>query len=89
MFKKRRGIKLSYNEQGLIHFICMNAERLDKECDIEALCQEIAGDDWKALHEVLTNDKRTVYGIADRYYMSEKRLYSLRKEFYERFIKMI
>lgn len=89
MFKKRRGIKLSYNEQGLIHFICMNADKMGKEIDIECLCQEIAGDDWKALYEVLTNDRRTVYGIADRYYMSEKRLYSLRKEFYEQFINKI
>lgn len=86
MFKKRRGIKLSYNKQGLIYFICMNIKDLPAEVQDKVLnlCLVIAGEDYQALYEVLTCDYRTVEAIARKYYISEKKLYGYRKEFYER-----
>ena len=85
MFKKRRGIYMPYNKQGLIYFICMNAPDMPKEVQekIRNLCVEIAGEDHKALYEVLTNDQKTVDRIAREHFISEKKLYLLRKDFYE------
>lgn len=87
MFKKRRGIKLSYNKQGLIYFICMNIKDLPTEVQDKVLnlCLVIAGEDYQALYEVLTCDFRTVEAIARKHYISEKKLYGYRKEFYEKF----
>lgn len=89
MFKKRRGIKLSYNKQGLIYFICMNVKDLSDEerNKVFNLCREIAGNDADALLEVLTCDWKTVEAIARSHYMSDKKLYRFRKEFYERFFE--
>lgn len=85
MFKKRRGIHLPYNKQGLIHFICMNIKDMPIEVrqKIESLCVEIAGEDHKALYEVLTNDQKTVDRIAREHFINEKKLYIMRKDFYE------
>ena len=85
MFKKRRGIHLPYNKQGLIHFICVNIKDMPIEVrqKIESLCAEIAGEDYKALFEVLTNDQKTVDRIAREHFINEKKLYMMRKDFYE------
>lgn len=48
------------------------------------LCAKVAGDDYKALYEVLTNDAKSILSVSLEYYISEKKLYSMRKEFYER-----
>lgn len=87
MFKKRRGIHIPYNRQGLIHFICVNYEDMpDKVREkIDRLCDEIGGEDAEALFEVLTNDTKPIYGIAAEFYVNEKKLYKMRKEFYETF----
>ena len=87
MFKKRRGIKLPYNRQGLIHFICMNYADMPEKIKrkIDSLCEEVGKEDSEALFEVLTNDNKSVYLIASESFVNEKKLYQLRKEFYERF----
>lgn len=86
MFKKRRGIHIPYNKQGLIYFICVNVKDMPEEVQqkILNLCIEVAGEDYKALYEVVTNDKKSVLSISLEYFISEKRLYRLRKEFYEK-----
>jgi hypothetical protein len=89
MFKKRRGIKLSYAEQGLIHFLCLNADKLGIGIRIRILCIDIAREDWPALFEVLTNDNVAVYGIAMKYYTNDRKLYTCRKKFYEVFAKEV
>lgn len=85
MFKKRRGIKLSYNRQGLIHFTCINWKIQPKEIQdkIFDLCQEVGGEDAQALEEVMTTEK-SILSISMKYFVSEKRLYTLRKMFYEK-----
>jgi len=86
MFRKRRGIHIPYNKQGLIYFICVNVKDMPQEVQqkILNLCIEVAGQDYKALYEVVTNDKKSVLSISLEYFINEKRLYRLRKEFYEK-----
>lgn len=85
IFKKRLGIKLSYNKQGLVHFICANYRDMpdDIQDRIINLCISIAGKDYKALFDALTNEHLNMVAIAEKYFISEKKLYSWRKEFYE------
>lgn len=86
MFRKRRGIHIPYNKQGLIYFTCVNVKDMPQEVQqkILNLCIEVGKEDYKALYEVVTNDKKSVLSISLEYFLSEKRLYRLRKEFYER-----
>ena len=89
MFRRRKGIKMSYKKQGLIFFTLLNYDNLarDLKSRIDELCQEIGGEDSEALFEVLTTDSdiKTVEAIARDHYTSEKKLYGLRAEFYKRF----
>lgn len=86
MFKKRRGIHIPYNKQGLIYFTCVNVKDMPQEVQqkILNLCIEVGKEDYKALYEVMTNDKKSILSISLEYYLNEKRLYKLRKEFYEK-----
>jgi len=86
MFRKRRGIHLPYNKQGLIYFTCMNVRDMPEQIQqkILNLCIEVGKEDYKALYEVMTNDNKSVLSISLEYYINEKRLYKLRKEFYEK-----
>ena len=85
-FKKRKGVHIPYNKQGLIYFTCVNVKDMPEEVQnkILNLCIEVAGEDYKALYEVMTNDKKSVLSISLEYFLSEKKLYRLRKEFYEK-----
>ena len=91
MFKKRRSIKVSYNRQGLIHFICVNVRSLPIEVNtrILSLCYEVAGEHGEALYTMLTDDTKNVHGVAMQYYLSESQLYAYRKKFYEKFEAVI
>lgn len=86
MFRKRRGIHIPYNKQGLIYFICVNVKDMPEDVQqrILNLCIEVAGEDYKALYEVVTNDKKSILSISLEYFLNEKKLYRLRKEFYEK-----
>lgn len=92
MFRKLRGLKMPYAEQGLIHFTCMTYKKQsdDTQIKISALCKEVCaecGDDAaiyeKALFEFLTNQYIGAAGIVMKYYISDKMLYRLRRKFYE------
>ena len=69
MFKKRRGIRLPYNKQGLVHFACINAKDNMSEADrenLKTLCTETAGEYADALYEFVTDDrysKATLHGL--------------------------
>ena len=84
-FKKKRSIDLSYNKQGLIYFTCLNYnEQLPVIREkINRLCDEVGGVYSKALFELMTRSK-SVLQISMEYYISETKLYVLRKEFYEK-----
>ena len=90
LFKKRKGIHIPYNKQGLIYFTCINVKDMPEEVQqkILNLCIEIGKEDYKALYEVMTNDKKSILSISLEYFLNEKRLYRLRKEFYEKWQQM-
>lgn len=85
MFKKRRGIKVPYRQQGLIFFTCLTYREQPKRIreKIERLCRETAGEEYfSALFELLTTE-RSVRSVAMERAVSESQLYKLRKAFYE------
>ena len=86
LFKKRRGIHISYNKQGLIYFICMNIKDMPESTQKKVLnlCIEVGKEDYKALYEVMTNDSKSILSISLEYFINEKKLYKMRKEFYEK-----
>lgn len=85
MFKKRRGIHIPYNKQGLIYFTCMDVKNQPPEIQdkILNLCMSVGEEDWQALYELVTDSTQSVTALALKYFINEKRLYKLRKEFYE------
>lgn len=89
MFKKRRGIKLSYIKQGLICFTCLDYKDQPQEIKdkIVNLCNEVGGEYRRALFEVMTNEHATIRSVARRFFLSETTLYELRKDFFEKWYK--
>lgn len=85
MFKKRRGIHIPYNKQGLIYFTCMNIVDMPKHIQdkIKNLCQEVGKENAEVLFEVVTNSSKSIRSLAMEYHISEMSLYRLRKKFYE------
>lgn len=85
MFKKRRGIKLSYNKQGLIYFTCMNYKDMPDDVlkKIKRLCDEVGEEHARVLFEVMTNSNKSIRALALEYHISEMSLYRYRKKFYE------
>ena len=85
MFKKRRGIKLSYNKQGLIYFTCMNVAEMPEKMQerIKQLCDEIGKEHSEALYQVMTNSNKSIRALALEHHISETQLYHYRKKFYE------
>ena len=85
MFKKRRGIKLSYNKQGLIYFTCMNYKDMPdyiKEKIID-LCEDVGKEYSEVLFKVVTDSNRSIRSLSMEYHISEMSLYRYRKKFYE------
>lgn len=84
MFKKRRSIKIPYNKQGLTYFACMDVKDMpEAEAEkIKQICSDVAGEYAEALYTLVTNDKLTVEGVANRYFMSSANLYNYRTKFY-------
>ena len=85
MFKKRRGIHLPYNKQGLIYFTCVNHMDMpeDVQQKIVNLCAEVGKEYAEALYKVVTDSNRSVRSLAIEYNISERNLYRYRKKFYE------
>ena len=86
MFKKRRGIKLPYNKQGLIYFACANYNDMPDAVQkkIRYLCQEVGGDDYaNVIYAMVTNSNKSIRALAIEYHISEMSLYRYRKKFYE------
>ena len=85
MFKKRRGIKLPYNKQGLIYFSCVNHNDMpdDVKQKIVNLCNEVGKEYAEVLFEVVTNSNKSIRALAMDYHISESQLYLYRKKFYE------
>ena len=85
MFKKRRGIHIPYERQGLIHFTCVNYRDLPDDVlqKISNLCNEVGKEHALVLFEVVTNKDKSIRQLAMEYHISETQLYHYRKKFYE------
>ena len=85
MFKKRRGIHIPYEKQGLIYFNCVNYKDMpeDVQNKISDLCNEVGKEYADVLFEVVTNSKRSIRSISLEFHVSESLLYRYRKRFYE------
>lgn len=85
-FKYKRGIKVSYDRQGYIFFLCRRFRTLpkDKKDAIRALCQKTGGPYARALLRFLTTADRATK-ICMEEYISEATLYRAVKRFYESF----
>ena len=86
MFKKRRGIHIPYNKQGLIYFSCMNYKDMpeDVQNKIVNLCNEVGGKEYAdVLFAVVTDSTKSIRALSMEYHISEMSLYRYRKKFYE------
>lgn len=86
MFKKRRGIKIPYNKQGLVYFTCVNYKDMPEDIQekIKKLCCDIGGEEYyEVLFKVVTDSSKSIRSLAMEYYISEMSLYRFRKQFYE------
>ena len=83
-FKKMRGVRVPYNSQGLIYFICKNyySQPQNVRDYIDSLCVRVGGIYAAELKLVVTSGA-SVRNIALKHCISEPTLYRLRKEFYE------
>lgn len=91
MFKKKKSIHLPYMRQGYITFLCYTLEQREQseKEEVIALCKDIAGEDWKALYELLTNPYKNLERIARDNFLWERRLSIWRACFFEAFAKRI
>ncbi len=86
VFRRRKGIKLSYDRQGYIYFTSRSYRRLgaERQAAITALCAEVGGEHSSALFEFVTTD-RSPTEICSKYYLSRATLYRAVKRYYEHF----
>lgn len=85
MFKKRRGIRIPYEKQGLIYFCCVNYYDMpvDIQNKITNLCNEVGKEHSDVLFEVVTDSKKSIRSISIEHHICESQLYLYRKRFYE------
>lgn len=85
MFKKRRGIHIPYNKQGLIYFTCVNIKDMpdDVQQKVVQLCKDIGGINSDVLYKVVTDSNKSIRSLAIENHISETQLYHYRKKFYE------
>ena len=91
MFKKRRGIHIPYDKQGLIYFTCVNIKDMpdDIKEKIKQLCDEVGKEHSDVLYAVVTNSSRSIRSLAMEHHISETQLYHYRKKFYESAVEQI
>ena len=72
---------ISYNTQGLIYFLCVNAKRLpEQDKAVLNMCLEVAGEDYQALYKFLTDSSVNHVYIQMQYGLHPKRLFNLKRE---------
>lgn len=73
--------------QGLIFFACLNVNRLDEKSRQRILntCIEVGGEDYKALYGFLTDAYVNHVYICQKYFIPERKLFKLKRDFYLKF----
>lgn len=77
---------ISYEQQGLIYFLCLNIKRLNNEIQDKILniCVDVAAADYQALYRLLTDNEVNHVYIYSTYFISKTRLFELKCAFYQR-----
>lgn len=85
MFKKRKGINVPYNKQGLIYFTCVNFKDMPEDVQnrVKMLCDVIGKEYAEVLFKVVTDGNKSIRSLSMEYHISETQLYHYRKLFYE------
>ena len=83
MFKKLRGVNLSYERQGFVRFCCLTYDDQPPEVQqrIWGLCMKCGKDYYQALFEFMTMKKSAV-SVAAKHFITDMTLYRMRKRFY-------
>ena len=84
-FKKRRGVRRPYDEQGLIYFTCKTYRLQPAEIQekIRVLCERAGGENAEALFVFLTTHMSWQRILEEYHIGSETTLYRAAKRFYE------
>ena len=87
-FKKLRGVVLPEEKQGLVRYICLNSDSQPKRTQdkIQRLCDDVGGAYSAALREVMCG-RKSITAISREFFVSESKLYDMRKVFYEKWFK--
>ena len=87
-FKKLRGVDLPEEKQGLVRYICLNCDSQPKRLQdkIQRLCDDVGGAYSAALREVMCG-RKSITAISREFFVSESKLYDMRKVFYEKWFK--
>lgn len=87
-FKKLRGVDLPEEKQGLVRYICLNSASQSKRTQekIQRLCDDVGGAYSAALREVMCG-RKSITAISREFFVSESKLYDMRKVFYEKWFK--
>ena len=87
-FKKLRGVDLPEEKQGLVRYICLNCDSQPKRIQdkIQRLCDDVGGAYSAALREVMCG-RKSITAISREFFVSESKLYDMRKVFYEKWFK--
>ncbi len=85
-FKKKRGIKLDYYQQGYIYFVCANYKRLPQgmRTKLDRVVRDVGGFDGDALSKLLFDVSSSVLSVSLEFSLSEGKLCRMREEFYKR-----
>jgi len=83
MFRKLRGVKLSYEQQGFVRFCCLTYNDQPQEVKDKILNLAIrhGKEKWQALFELMTT-RKTAVNISAVHFTSEMTLYRMRVKFY-------
>lgn len=87
-FKKLRSVDLPEEKQGLVRYICLNCDRQPKRIQdkIQRLCDDVGGAYSDALRQVMCS-RKSITAISREHYVSETKLYAMRKVFYEKWFE--
>lgn len=83
MFRKFKGISLSYDRQGYIYFLLKNYTLLEPDFQKRIIewCKEAAGDTWRELHMLVTENEN-VQSVSKKTFLNEKHLQKARAKLY-------
>ena len=84
IFRKLRGVNLTYREQGLIWFTCVNYDKQPKAVKekINRLCKLYGGEHEKALFALLTRENVSIQWLEQTYHVNATTLYKRRVKFF-------